>query len=399
MVGPAFLADRAQHVRQAPRGDGLPRVQVGEPRRQRRARVQRVAVAVGLPLLPVQVPDVVPPADHLPHEPLHAGQSRPVLQAGLGGAGDVDGVEQAEVERHRQQRVRHPPVTGQHRVLVRAERVEAVLQEVPQRGPGLGRGHGEAARPVLADELHPVVARHPVEVGPDLVVDLVLHGPPRLRQRCERSRGHGLRQRRHALGRPLAVLLVEGPAPTDRLPVALDQQAEAAALTAVPLVLQQPLLPAAARPDGELVVTGGEAPLPDHLHRPRAGPDLTLGEATDQPSRPPRRRVADAHGRLGAHPGGGEALDVGGGAHVPRPLPQTGGPVPHRRQHQVGLAAVEHPAPEHRRRLHEDHVGAVVHEVVPELVGEAPPRRAVGPGGQVEPEQRLGAGVVRVPCR
>jgi hypothetical protein len=66
-----------------------------------------------------------------------------------------------------------------------------------------------------------------------------------------------------------------------------------------------------------------------------------------------------------------------------RLVAQLGGPVPQRRQHQVGLLAVEPAAREHRLRLdQQDRLVRAVEEVRTELVGEAPPPGVRCAGGE-----------------
>ena len=73
MVGPAAVAHALQGRGQALRGDGVG-VQVGPPLRQRGVRAQRVASPVARPEVPVQVPHVLAPAQHLADEALDGGE-------------------------------------------------------------------------------------------------------------------------------------------------------------------------------------------------------------------------------------------------------------------------------------------------------------------------------------
>lgn len=139
--------------------------------------MQRVGVPVVLAEVPVQLPHVLPPAGDLPDEALHTVQRSPsfaprrlrLLHA-------LGGIEQAEVERGRQQAVAHDGVGGEHGVLVRPERAEPVFHEPSQGFPGLGAGRGKQAWHVPADEGDVAVLLPAVEVVADLVVDVVLAG-------------------------------------------------------------------------------------------------------------------------------------------------------------------------------------------------------------------------------
>ena len=232
---PAVIAQIAQRRGQTVRVHRVG-VEVGEPLRQPGRGLQGVAPSVALALVPVQVPHVVAPADHLADEAFHRGQRRRAVAVGLlGPVGDLERVEQAEVHRGRQQRVRHPRIGRQHRVLVRAERGQPVLDELLQRRLGLAPGGREPPRTVAADEGHVTVTFPAVEVAAHLVVDVVLARPP----------GRFHRQRRRALGWWLAVVGVEVPAPPARL-AGVHQDAVAAPDVAVEVLHDQP--PAARRP-------------------------------------------------------------------------------------------------------------------------------------------------------
>jgi len=119
---------------------------------------------------------------HLPDEALCGVQRHSAFPVGtLDPAHHVEGIEQTEVQRTGQQRVREPRVAGQHGVLVRTERRQPVGQKVLQRQQCLPARRRKPARAVHTDEGDVAVPLPPVEVAADLVVDLVLLGPPRLR--------------------------------------------------------------------------------------------------------------------------------------------------------------------------------------------------------------------------
>ena len=146
-----------------------------------RSAPQVVARPVVLAEVPVEVPDVVPPADDLADEALHGGDRRmPLRVRVLRRPHHLQRIQQSEVQRRRQQRVRHPAVAAQHGVLVRPEGRQPVRgRSAPSAASGLGPGGGERAGAVGADEPDPV-GRPAIQVGPDLLVDLVLGRPPRL---------------------------------------------------------------------------------------------------------------------------------------------------------------------------------------------------------------------------
>ena len=121
VVHPPVLRDLVQGVRETA-GVGGGAVELGEPLRHVLVRTQLVAPPVVLREVPVEVPHVVAPAHHLAHEALHRGDRRLTREVRrLGPAYDLERVEQAEVHRRRDQRVRHPRVALEHRVLVGTE--------------------------------------------------------------------------------------------------------------------------------------------------------------------------------------------------------------------------------------------------------------------------------------
>ena len=143
-------------------------------------RLECIAVAVVRPEVPVDVPDVVAPADQLADVALDPGQRGAPRAVGLfGGVGAVQGIQQAQVHGCRQQAVRHDTIAGEHGVLVRTEVWQAIPDEHRERGPGFGRRDGEFAGPVAAHEGDLPVALPAVEVRAHLLVDLVLDGCPR----------------------------------------------------------------------------------------------------------------------------------------------------------------------------------------------------------------------------
>ena len=139
VVHPAVVGDLAEGVRQAARV-GRVGVEIGEPLRHLLPRPQRVVAAVAVALVPVGVPDVVAPADHLPHEPLDARDRRGTTAVRrLRPLDHLERVEQAEVHRRADQAVRHRRVALEDRVLVRAELGQPVLDEVVERRQRLAR--------------------------------------------------------------------------------------------------------------------------------------------------------------------------------------------------------------------------------------------------------------------
>ena len=124
--------------------------------------------------VPVQMPHVLPPPEDLADEALGRRQRRRAVAVGpLGGTHGVQRMQYTQIQRHRQQRVRHRPVAAHHGVLVAAEQREPIGDEPRERAAGLGRGDGEQARSVDSDG----VDAQPVEVPADFVVDIVLARP------------------------------------------------------------------------------------------------------------------------------------------------------------------------------------------------------------------------------
>ena len=327
VVHPAPLPQVAQHRRQAVGRDLLVGVERAEPLRHVGVGGQEVAVPVVLGEVPVERPDVLPPADHLADVALDAVQRRPTLAVRLlGGVHGFERVEQAEVHRRRQGAVRHPRVGPQHRVLSGAEVGEPVLDEVLEPGQRLEPRHRRPARRVVADEAHEPVALPPVEVLPDLRVDVVLPRQPGL-----------LETERAPLRRRLAVVVVEVPLPADRL-VAVHEQAEAHPLPPVEVLHQQAL--ATADPGREVLPGGREAaPLRHHLE----------AALPDEAVRCVRRRLHDRQRPVDPvvrEPA--QRLVVGVDLQEHRLLAELERPVAQPGQQQVRLGAVEPPATEHR---------------------------------------------------
>ena len=171
---------------QAPCGHGVG-VERTPPVGQGRAGPQRVTPLVTAPEAPVELPDVLPPPQHLPDESFRAGDRHGTRPVGvLGRADGVQGMQETQVERHREQGVCHRPVGGEHRVLVRAEVRQTLVDEVPQRLLRLVRRDGEPTGPVAPDGGQV----HPIEVGAQLGVDVVFFRLPRPRQ-VQRGRAPG----------------------------------------------------------------------------------------------------------------------------------------------------------------------------------------------------------------
>ena len=94
-----------------------------DPSDGRLMRLEIVPLPIALAEPPVQAPDVLAPAEDLPHEALDRVQRRVAVPIGLlGRPKDLERVEQPEVHRSGQERVTHHRVGAQHRVLVRTER-------------------------------------------------------------------------------------------------------------------------------------------------------------------------------------------------------------------------------------------------------------------------------------
>ena len=338
---------------------------VGEPVVDGAPLVQLVVGPVVLTQVPVEVPDVVPPADHLADETLDRSQGcSPVVVRPLGRPCHLDRLQQPQIQRHRQQRVGHPAVLGHDRVLVPTEVRQPVPDEVGQGRQRLRARGREQPRTVLTEELTP---------------------SPSSRSRSSRtaasmssSPGHtgsGSPSVRSALRRRLAVLGVEVPPAADRFS-AVHQQPDPAPVVAVEVLHQKSFPAPTVGPGGELGPARAEAPGRQSL-------DVALvGQPVDQVQRRPRRRLDDLQRSCDL----GQPRAVGVRPQVRTALPELGRPVSHRRQHQVRLLAVEPSSAEHRGRLDQQHVGVgVVEEVWSELVAEEPPHHHRSPPPPLRP--------------
>ena len=185
-------------------------------------RPEVVAVEVLRSEVPVQLPHVFPPAQDLTDEAFHRGQGGCAVPIGLfGGVYGVQRVQHAEIERNRQQRVRHRPVVAEHGVLIAAEQRQSMLDELRQCFLCFAWRHREQSGSVGTDRIE----AHLVEVASHLRVDVVLNRPE----------GRRDRQNTVALGRRLPIVGIEVPAATDWLG-ALHQDPEPAALLAVEIL-------------------------------------------------------------------------------------------------------------------------------------------------------------------
>ena len=172
VVRPAPVADPGYRLPHALGADRIG-VKLGPPVRQSGVDIESVAVAVVRSEMPIQLPDVFPPAQDLTNEALGGLQRGNAVPVGLlGGRHGVQWVQHTKVERDRQQRVRHGPVPAHHGVFVAAESRQAVGNEPIEGGSGFGGGDGEQSRPVHADG----VVASGVEVAAHLRIDIVLPG-------------------------------------------------------------------------------------------------------------------------------------------------------------------------------------------------------------------------------
>ena len=306
-------------VRQA--GVGRVAVEVPPPVRQVSAGVEAVRRPVVVAQVPVEVPDVVAPAQDLADEPL-GGLQRHVTTAVcvLGRLDDLRRVEEAEVHRGRKEGVGHPRVAGHDCVLVRPEPRQPVRHEVVERRERLGPRRGEPAWAVGTDERDVAVPLPAVQVVPDLGVDVVLRGPKRF------ADAQGLLAAR---GR-LAVLGVEVPAAPDRF-VAVHQHAVATPGVAVEVLQEQPPSTAGLRPRREVLASR-------HVAAGRQPLDLALvGQGPHEGHRGAGRRLDHLERVVDV----GEGVAVPLDARIPAPLPELGGAVPHRAEDEMRLLAVE----------------------------------------------------------
>ena len=184
-----------------------------EPRRQRERVPEAIGFRVARHLGPIDPPDILSPADDLPHEAFRGGQriTTGVLRMSLGrGLRDLEGREQLDVQGEGQARVEEPVRRGVHGVLVIAELRQTALDERVQLGQGLLTIAGPREL-IRARRPHGLHARR-LDLGPELRV--VMSDVPRLRRR------------RRAFPR-LPVLLVIVPFAAGRRAVLVHQQAGA----------------------------------------------------------------------------------------------------------------------------------------------------------------------------
>jgi hypothetical protein len=119
--------------------------------------------------------------------------------------------------------------------------------------PRLAPGHSELPRTVFAGQRHLAGFVPPVQIPPDLLVDLVLAQA--------RRTGHVEPVR----GRRLPVLLVEVPPPAGRL-ARVHEDVQPPPRVPVEVLEQQPAPPPPLRPRRELLLAGTEPPGRPHRH-------------------------------------------------------------------------------------------------------------------------------------
>jgi hypothetical protein len=126
---PCVVVDPAQGARHAVHLG----VAAGEQRRQGHVGAESVLVAVFGHRHPVQTPDVLTPADDLTNESFgRCDVDRTGVVGGLDRIAHFARQQQAVVEIRRQERVGEVPVRTEHRVFVRAEDRQVVVDEVTQ---------------------------------------------------------------------------------------------------------------------------------------------------------------------------------------------------------------------------------------------------------------------------
>jgi hypothetical protein len=296
------------------------------------------------------MPDVVAPSDQLPDVAFHATQrSAPGPVSVFGCVRALEWIEQSEVHRCRQQTVRHETVAAQHRVLVRAEMRQPIAQKDFQRRLRLSCGDGEFSRPVAADELHVAVAFPAVQVGPDLLVDVVFLGQPRRRH-----------TQRIVRGCRFTIVGVEVPPPLGGLST-VHQQVEPSSGVAVEVLQFQRAV--SLGPLVECFAIGAEAAGGQHV-------DFWDGRyRAHEPVSGPRGRLADSEPVADLI----QCLPIGAGLQEGGLLAEFGRAMTQGGKHQVHLAAMKSAARERRPGFDQQHrLVWVVEKVRPELVGETP---------------------------
>jgi hypothetical protein len=226
---------------------------------------------------------------------------------------DLRRMEQPEVQRRRQHRVRHLPLVGEHGVLVGAELRQSRLDELLEADQGLSAVDRPGAVGCRAPDVGP-------EIGDDGPVDVV-----------QLEAGEG-RPGPAVLGRGFPVVVVEVPAAADRFTIRFDQHIEPGALPAIE-VLHLEGFPVA-DPAGEILVVTEELTVGNELDAGlgQHGPPIPAhGLHGDDPANVVIRSVGSKPGREGCGP----AM-----IHLEALGPQLCCEVRHGRQHQMKAPAM-----------------------------------------------------------
>jgi len=260
-------------------------------------------------------------------------------------------MQQAEVHRHTEPRVRHRVVAEHHGVFVGPEVAQPGLDEVVEGRERLGACRREPARTVAAEEAHPLCLEA-VELGAHLGVDVVFDRLPGRRQPESRS----------ALRRRLAVVGVEAELAALR-PCGRHEQACALAHVPVEAVHDELRGLPPLGPGGEVSLARHEAPRRQDAR----------AELAHQAPRGPRRRV-DRLEVTAREPRIRQRRTIAARLDERAPLAQLARPMPQGRQVEVRLLPVRGSTPEHRRVL-DEHDRAAVVERRAELFGSEPAGR------------------------
>ena len=317
-----------------------------QPSRQGVLGLELIALAVGGSEPVVEAMGVLPPPQDLADDPLQTGQRHGAVASGLlQDSNHFQGVEQAEVQIRREQRMPQGGFAVDHGVLIGAKSRQAGVDEVLQHRQGLGAAHPPPEGLQLTGQ-----------GWQSALLALLIQLPHARHHRL--GDGVGFKPQRlwapqpFGGGAPVVVVVIPlAPQGLGRRPLTLHQHGKAAPPLPVEQLHAQLAIPI--RPGGEGLATPEEgiAGQPIERHRQR--------QPLNRLSESPIRRFHQPH-----------LLDAVAGDPVAHALPellanpvvdgpsglsQLLGEVPHSAPHEHQLLSVIGPLPEHRAALHQQH--------------------------------------------